>query len=77
MQRNNDSKKRKSGFNPNRTCYLTADGKGYCEECGLKPYSQKNFVQQITAAFPDVTRDIDRMAKRRILMGIRLGEVLG
>jgi hypothetical protein len=24
-----------------------------------------------------VTRDIDRMAKRRILMGIRLGEVLG
>lgn len=51
--------------------------KGYCEECGLKPYSQKNFVQQITAAFPDVTRDIDRMAKRRILMGIRLGEVLG
>ena len=23
---NNDSKKRKSGFNPNRTCYLTADG---------------------------------------------------
>ena len=48
-----------------------------CEECGLKPYSQKNFVQQITAAFPDVTRDIDRMAKRRILTGIRLGEVLG
>ncbi len=30
MQRNNDSKKRKSGFNPNRTCYLTADGKYYC-----------------------------------------------
>jgi putative DNA primase/helicase len=51
--------------------------KGYCEECGLKPYSQKNFVQQITAAYPNVTRDIDRMAKRRILVGIRLGEVLG
>lgn len=32
MQRNNDSKKRKSGFNPNRTCYLTADGKYYCYE---------------------------------------------
>lgn len=28
----NDSKKRKSGFNPNRTCYLTADGKYYCYE---------------------------------------------
>ncbi len=24
-----------------------------------KPYSQKNFVQQITAALPDVTRGID------------------
>ena len=51
--------------------------KAYCEECGLKPYSQKSFVQQITAAFPGVMRDIDRMAKRRILTGIRLGEVLG
>ena len=51
--------------------------KGYCEECGLKPYSQKNFVQQITAAYPDVTRGIDRIAKRRILSGIKLGEVLG
>lgn len=50
--------------------------KGYCEECGMKPYSQKNFVQQIMAKFPHVTRDIDRMAKRRILTGIRLGEVL-
>lgn len=32
MQRNNDSKNRKSGFNPNRHCYLTADGKYYCYE---------------------------------------------
>ena len=30
MSKSNDSKKRKSGFNPNRTCYLTADGKFYC-----------------------------------------------
>lgn len=30
--KSNDSKKRKSGFNPNRTCYLTADGKYYCYE---------------------------------------------
>ena len=51
--------------------------KSYCEECGLKPYSQKSFVQQIMATFPTVTRDIDRMAKRRILRGVRLGEVLG
>lgn len=32
MQRNNDSKKRKSNYNLNRTCYLTADGKFYCYE---------------------------------------------
>ena len=26
------TKKRKSGFNPNRTCYLTTDVKNYCYE---------------------------------------------
>ena len=50
--------------------------KVYCEECGLRPYSQKSFVQQITALYPGVTRDIDRVAKRRVLQGIRLGEML-
>ena len=30
--KNDDSKNRKSRFNPNRTCYLTADGKYYCYE---------------------------------------------
>ena len=30
MQGNNETKKCKSGFNPNRTCYLTVDGKYYC-----------------------------------------------
>lgn len=33
MSKNNETKKRKSGFNPNRTCYLTADGKYYCYRC--------------------------------------------
>ena len=51
--------------------------KAYCEECGMKPYAQKNFVQQIVAMFPHVTRDIDRVAKRRVLSGIKLGEALG
>lgn len=32
MSKNKNSKKRKSGFNPNRACYLTADGKYYCYE---------------------------------------------
>lgn len=30
--KSNDSKKRKSGFNSNRACYLSADGKYYCYE---------------------------------------------
>jgi len=30
MSKTNETKKRKSGFNPNRTCYLTVDGKYYC-----------------------------------------------
>lgn len=51
--------------------------KNYCEECGLKPYSQKSFVRQLMTAFPDVKRDVDRLAKRRVLIGIRHGEALG
>ena len=51
--------------------------KGYCEECAMRPYSQKNFVQMLTAAFPEVTRGVDTLGKRRILKGIKLGEILG
>lgn len=51
--------------------------KRYCEECGLKPFSQKMCIQQIISSFDTVTRDIDRLGKRRILKGIRLTEVLG
>lgn len=50
--------------------------KGYCEECGLKPYSQKSFVQQMMTSFPHLERKIDRIAKRRVLTGIKLGEIL-
>lgn len=50
--------------------------KSYCEECGLKPYSQKSFVQQMMTAFPHVERKIDRIAKRRVLTGVKLGEIL-
>ena len=51
--------------------------KGYCEECGLRPYSQKNFVQQITATFSGIMRGVDALGKRRTLIGIKLGECLG
>ena len=32
MKKKETSKTRRSGFNPNRTCYLTADGRYYCYE---------------------------------------------
>lgn len=51
--------------------------KQYCEECGLKPYSQKAFVQQIMLTEPSVTKGVDAMGKRRVLNGIKLGAILG
>ena len=50
--------------------------KDYCDECGLKPYSQRMFVQQLTTALPNVSRGVDTLGKRRILTGVRLGEML-
>ena len=51
--------------------------KGYCEECGLKPYSQKMFVRQLIAGTPGTDRGVDAVGKRRIIKGICLGEILG
>ena len=50
--------------------------KRYCEECGLKPYSQKSFIQQLMSSF-DIERGVDTMGKRRVLKGVKLGEILG
>ena len=50
--------------------------KGYCEECGLKPYSHRMFIQQLLASNPDISRGVDKTGKRRILKGLKLGEVL-
>lgn len=50
--------------------------KAYCEECGLKPFSQKQFVSQIVAANDGVTRSVDKVSKKRTLAGIKLGEIL-
>ena len=50
--------------------------KDYCDEYGLKPYSQRMFVQQLTTALPEVCRGVDTLGKRRILTGIHLGEML-
>ena len=44
----------------------------YSEECGLKPFSQKQFVSQIVAANDGVTRRVDKVGKKRTLAGIEL-----
>ena len=49
--------------------------KKYCEECGLKPYSQKSFIQQLTSTYP-VTRATDELGKRRVLKGIKLTDCI-
>lgn len=48
--------------------------KGYCEDCGLKPFSQKNFVQTILTHCPETKRDMDNVSHKRTLTGIKLVE---
>lgn len=50
--------------------------KVYCEEGGLKPFAQRTFVGNLTAAIPHVTRGRDTTGKRRIIKGLRLQELL-
>ena len=51
--------------------------KRYCEESGMKPYSLRSMVQTILASQEKVSRGVDRTGRRRVLNGIRVGEVLG
>ncbi|MCD7818906.1 MAG: phage/plasmid primase, P4 family [Lachnospiraceae bacterium] len=48
----------------------------YCKECGLKAYSHKAFVQQITTTYTDVGHCRDTIGRRRILTGIHLTDIL-
>ncbi|MCM1530390.1 MAG: phage/plasmid primase, P4 family [Alistipes sp.] len=51
--------------------------KAYCEESGMKPFSQKVFVQQILLYSPDLSRGVDTLGKKRVIHGIKLGDILG
>lgn len=51
--------------------------KSFCEDNGQKPCARNKFVQQVKIAYPDVTGGVDTCGKRRVLKGIRLGEMLG
>lgn len=44
----------------------------YCQECGMKPYALRNFVQQIIASFPQLSRGVDTSGRMRIIRGIKL-----
>lgn len=45
--------------------------KGFCEDSGVKPYSQKNFVKQLLANVPGTDKGVDKLGKRRMITGIR------
>ena len=54
--KNEETKKRKSNYNPNRTCYLTADGKYYCYECW--DYDAKCVVTQKLEVGKDLSLEL-------------------
>jgi len=51
--------------------------KKYCDEGGMKPYSQKKFVGMITEAFPETERGTDKTGKRRTIKNIIITDNLG
>lgn len=48
--------------------------KNYCTACGLSPYSQKSFNNELETAYPQLVRGTDSLGKRRTWKGIKLGE---
>ncbi|MBQ6089434.1 MAG: DNA primase, partial [Firmicutes bacterium] len=50
--------------------------KAYCEECGMKPFSQRMFVTNLCASYSTVTKSVDKTGKRRTLKGIKLTDIL-
>ncbi len=51
--------------------------KNYCEESGMKPYSQKKFIQQLLLSCPGAEKGVDKTGRRRIIRRVKLGEILG
>ena len=50
--------------------------KTYCEKCGLSPYSQKNFTQEIRNSCPSLIYGKDKIGRRHTWRGLRLEEYL-
>lgn len=50
--------------------------KNYCANCGMNPYSQKSFNNELESHYPQISRATDSLGKRRTWKGIKLGEIL-
>lgn len=48
--------------------------KAYCEECGVKSFSQKAFISHFLTLVPTASRSKDRLGKRRVFKGVCLAE---
>lgn len=51
--------------------------KKYCEECGLKPYSQRKFVMMLLESYPEAERGCDKVGQRRTIKNITIVDNLG
>lgn len=49
--------------------------KHYCEVCGLSPYAQKRFSQDLENSFPDLKKAKDSLGKRRTWRGIKVSDI--
>lgn len=72
-QKNTETKKRRSGYNPDRTCYLSADGKTYVYETwdseAKRMIAQrlevgKDFTEEWTLILDDSDHEIDMNDRR-------------
>ena len=50
--------------------------KTYCEESGMKPYSQRKFIQQMLCSCPGVEKGVDKTGRRRIMRHVKIDDVL-
>ena len=50
--------------------------KAYCEESGMKPYSQRKFIQQMLCSCPGVEKGVDKTGRRRVMRCVKIDDAL-
>ena len=48
----------------------------YCEECGMKPYAQRKFIQQLLGCCPGAEKGVDKTGRRRVIHRVRIRDAL-